>query len=446
MKKAFTIVELLIVIIVIAILAVLAIISFSGITQKATVASIQADLGQNSKKLKLYYSQYGSYPTSLDSNNCPTLPVSDGSFCLKTSGSNSVYSYSATTSTFVLKIANGTVLYRVNESEPPVQANTYTLTLSVNGSGGSVSGGGVFEVNSVQTIVASPDSLYQFGSWSGSPGCSGASSHTVTITGDISCVATFNAMPTLAGGSLTSDATYYYRTFTNNGNLVISNASISVDYLIVGGGGGGGADQGGGGGAGGYYSGSISLPVSSQSIVIGGGGGGASAGTANNGSGGGNTTAFGITAYGGQGGMGLFRSGQSGGNLGSGQVYYSGGVAYGDISGGAGGAGAASNGSNASSFGRDSSSGYAGGGGSGTVIFGYGFGGGGGGGNRTSTQRGSAGSYGGGLGGACSNGSNATPNTGGGGGGGSWCSYQYAGGSGGSGIVIVRYTRSQVGG
>jgi len=67
--------------------------------------------------------------------------------------------------------------------------------------------------------------------------------------------------PTVTGGTLTSDATYYYRTFTANGTLTISNASLNCDYRVLGGGGGGGYAKGelgkfsaviaGGGGGGG---------------------------------------------------------------------------------------------------------------------------------------------------------------------------------------------------
>lgn len=46
--------------------------------------------------------------------------------------------------------------------------------------------------------------------------------------------------PTLSGGTLTSDATYYYRTFTSNGTLSIGINSINLDYFVIAGGGSGG--------------------------------------------------------------------------------------------------------------------------------------------------------------------------------------------------------------
>mgnify|MGYP000645361866 CR=1 FL=1 len=49
-------------------------------------------------------------------------------------------------------------------------------------------------------------------------------------------------LPVVTGGALTSDATYYYRTFTSNGTLGIANTSIALDILKVAGGGGGGGN------------------------------------------------------------------------------------------------------------------------------------------------------------------------------------------------------------
>ena len=43
----------------------------------------------------------------------------------------------------------------------------------------------------------------------------------------------------VTGGTLTSDATYYYRTFTSNGTLAISGiGTLSCDLLIIAGGAG----------------------------------------------------------------------------------------------------------------------------------------------------------------------------------------------------------------
>lgn len=66
MKKTsgFTIVELLVVIVVIAILAAVAIVSYSGIQNRARIASTQMGLSTVAKKLELHKADNDRYPTS----------------------------------------------------------------------------------------------------------------------------------------------------------------------------------------------------------------------------------------------------------------------------------------------------------------------------------------------------------------------------------------------
>ena len=87
-SSGFTIVELLVVIVVIAILAAITIVSYTGITTKANAAVLQSDLANNTQVLKIYYTLNGSYPATLDTNNCPALPVPDTTNCLKLSSTN----------------------------------------------------------------------------------------------------------------------------------------------------------------------------------------------------------------------------------------------------------------------------------------------------------------------------------------------------------------------
>src|ERR1035437_4041041 len=102
----FTIVELLVVIVVIGILAAITIVSYSGISQRAKVASLQSDLSNASKQIKLFQATEasGNYPTA---NNCPSPGISE--ICLKSSNGNT-YTYSsdntAGTKTFILKATN----------------------------------------------------------------------------------------------------------------------------------------------------------------------------------------------------------------------------------------------------------------------------------------------------------------------------------------------------
>jgi prepilin-type N-terminal cleavage/methylation domain-containing protein len=114
--SGFTIVELLVVIVVIGILAAITIVSYSGITQKANVAAMQSDLSNFSQQLKMYYTLYSSYPTALDSNNCPAAPSTDSNYCLKFSGNNSITSYISNGSSFLLNVTNGSINYAVTDN------------------------------------------------------------------------------------------------------------------------------------------------------------------------------------------------------------------------------------------------------------------------------------------------------------------------------------------
>jgi hypothetical protein len=265
----------------------------------------------------------------------------------------------------------------------------------------------------------------------------------------------YNPIPTVSGGTLTSDATYYYMAFTSSGTLTITGASITADILIVGGGGGGGtsgANYCGGGGAGGLIQVASSVITgNTYTITVGaggatnsngansvfganiayGGGYGAYAGYGlaggNGGSGGGGTAVSGSggTAVSGQGNIGGYGSSANAGGTDSG-------------AGGGGGAGGAGNNLTNSAFTNEPANGgvglqlnytgalaYYAEGGKGSGFY----------------DRGGSAN---GIGGAISGSGHAdgTVNTGSGGGGGRGG----AGGAGGSGIIIFRYTRAQVGG
>ena len=268
-------------------------------------------------------------------------------------------------------------------------------------------------------------------------------------------------LPTVLGGSLTSDSTYYYRTFTSNGTFVLDGGNLPVDALIVGGGGAGGSFNGrvAGGGAGGYISTALILEPGSYSIVIGAGGsigstyvaGDNSSASSTNGS---NTVATLSQVFtaigGGRGGSGDGSATGTGANGGSG-----GGAWYVNNP----GLGTASQGNNGGF--AESNPNYGGGGGGGAGAVGGrgttargGAGGNGlqwlngshyaGGGSSdlyfaTGTNPGVPGVGGGGTGTNTASNSQAagSANTGGGGG---------ANGAGGSGVVIFRYLKSEVDG
>jgi len=82
--------------------------------------------------------------------------------------------------------------------------------------------------------------------------------------------------PTVSANT-SSRSGYAVFSFTSPGSLVVSQGSVTAEYLVIaGGGGGGGSDGGGGGGGGGggYLSGSIPLSVGTYTIQVGGGGAG----------------------------------------------------------------------------------------------------------------------------------------------------------------------------
>ena len=53
----------------------------------------------------------------------------------------------------------------------------------------------------------------------------------------------------VTGGTLSSDATYFYRAFTGTGSLTVSGGTLVADVVCIGGGGGGGHAGGGAGGS-----------------------------------------------------------------------------------------------------------------------------------------------------------------------------------------------------
>jgi prepilin-type N-terminal cleavage/methylation domain-containing protein len=141
-KNGFTIVELLVVIVVIGILAAISIVSYTGISQKAASATLQSDLAGISQKLKLYSVLYGSYPTALDINDCPSAPTANSEYCLKPSNGNSI-NYNGSTDNFSVTAANGATYYRITDDSSPIAASSLDWGLIAHwtmdeGSGSSV--------------------------------------------------------------------------------------------------------------------------------------------------------------------------------------------------------------------------------------------------------------------------------------------------------------------
>ncbi len=131
--------------------------------------------------------------------------------------------------------------------------STYTLTIAA-GTGGTVNAGGTYNSGTTQTITATPSTYYSFSSWSGSTGCSGVASHTITMDAAKSCTANFiptaiaiPTTPTVTTSTPDSTTTYSWGATTCTGNTaryqyrytispsgydsgLIATASISVGF------------------------------------------------------------------------------------------------------------------------------------------------------------------------------------------------------------------------
>lgn len=113
-QTGFTIVELLIVIVIIGILAAITIVAYSGIQQRAKVASLSSNLTSVANQLKIDQTLNGSYPTSLAAaNGGQGIPAS----------SDTTYQYSYDNSvspqTFCITATNGTTSYFINQDSSP---------------------------------------------------------------------------------------------------------------------------------------------------------------------------------------------------------------------------------------------------------------------------------------------------------------------------------------
>lgn len=275
--------------------------------------------------------------------------------------------------------------------------------------------------------------------------------------------------PKASGGNITTDGTYWYHTFLASGTFT-PQTTLTCDYLVIAGGGGGGfSGNSGGGGAGGYrLLTNKTLTSSNYSVAVGAGGAGGVSYTTRGINGNNSSINADSATGGGAGGTQGQVNGSSGGSGGggSGATFLTGGTgnagSYTPVEGYAGGTGLTNGssyyngggGGGAGAVGANATSTTMGAGGAGsnsasswatatsTGVSGYYAGGGGAGGDTFRTVApGAGGSGGGGAGGNGANGVNGTTNTGSGGGGGDDRPLpEKSGGSGGSGIVIVRYT------
>lgn len=111
-QSALTIVELLVVIVVIGILAAITVVSYSGIRERANLATLQADLKNASTKLE-------TYKVSSSDESYPEEPELD-SAGVKASPSTS-FTYTRSTSTsYCLEATNNSVTYYINSDHKTI--------------------------------------------------------------------------------------------------------------------------------------------------------------------------------------------------------------------------------------------------------------------------------------------------------------------------------------
>ncbi len=129
-QRGFTIVELLVVIVVIGILAAITIVSYTGISQRATVASIQSDLTNASNIFKMDQVTNSGYPSDLTSaNNNKGIPS-----CTSTTACFYAVNNSITPQGFCLDVTKNSTTYKItNDSAPTLgDCRSYGLVVSVD--------------------------------------------------------------------------------------------------------------------------------------------------------------------------------------------------------------------------------------------------------------------------------------------------------------------------
>ena len=238
-KKAFTIVELLIVIVVIAILAAISIVAYNGIQSRARVSALHSELSQAFKQLELekINDSNGHYPVALPSS----INNSDGtyayfrntatSYCLtKTSDSTSAFLTSESARAAAGSCIGMNSWWPLNNSSNDMSGNGYhgNITGATAASGQSSGGAYSFDGNDYISLpnagVVGGSGAYSVSAWFKS---SGLAAKGIVGWGNYGSTNQTTAMR--------MDATYGLRLYWFGNDLVINDTSVGDNqwHLVV---------------------------------------------------------------------------------------------------------------------------------------------------------------------------------------------------------------------
>ena len=128
-QSGFTIVELLIVIVVIGILAAITIVAYNGIQDRARAATVNADLSNNNKVIKLVSADTGNSPSTAEVLQSSTkMTIAKGAYALAS------FCASSTGYALAVETTNGNKYYSLNGGTT-TQDNSLDVTNACQGLG-----------------------------------------------------------------------------------------------------------------------------------------------------------------------------------------------------------------------------------------------------------------------------------------------------------------------